>query len=141
MNRNIKFTTNVLRNTCQQFLRKYSDQPTRVEKTVNSVTLLGRVGNEPQKRGNEQHPVVMFSIATHNNYKYENGDWAQSTDWHRVVVFKPALRESVLNFLKKGQRALVTGKITYGEVIDPQGKPRLSPSIVADDVILFQGSS
>lgn len=36
---------------------------------VNTVTILGRVGADPQKRGNEEHPVVTFSVATHNNYK------------------------------------------------------------------------
>lgn len=40
---------------------------------LNQVTLLGRVGGEPQKRGNEEHPVVTFSLATHVNYKYEGG--------------------------------------------------------------------
>lgn len=33
------------------------------------MTILGRVGADPQKRGNEEHPVVTFSVATHNNYK------------------------------------------------------------------------
>lgn len=37
------------------------------------VTLLGRVGGEPQKRGTEEHPVVIFSLATHTNYKYDTG--------------------------------------------------------------------
>lgn len=36
---------------------------------INTVTLLGRVGADPQKRGSEEHPVVTFSVATHNNYK------------------------------------------------------------------------
>ncbi|KAG4075601.1 hypothetical protein HA402_003426 [Bradysia odoriphaga] len=139
MLRNIKFTSNILRNTCQQ-LRNYADQPSRVEKTVNNVTLLGRVGNEPQKRGNEEHPVVTFSVATHHNYKYENGDWAQRTDWHRIVVFKPSLRESVLSYLKKGQRAMITGKISYGEVVDQDGKPKLSTSIIADEVVMFNNN-
>jgi len=40
---------------------------------LNQVTLLGRVGGEPQKRGNEEHPVVIFSLATHINYKYDGG--------------------------------------------------------------------
>ncbi|CAO1435634.1 unnamed protein product [Diamesa serratosioi] len=106
--------------------------------TINTVTILGRVGADPQKRGNEEHPVVTFSVATHNNYKYESGDWVQRTDWHRIVVFKPALRESVQSYLKKGQRALITGKITYGEITDQEGKSRLSTSIIADDVVFFQ---
>lgn len=40
---------------------------------INQVTLLGRVGGEPQKRGNDNHPVVTFSVATHTNYKYDDG--------------------------------------------------------------------
>lgn len=35
---------------------------------INKVTLLGRVGADPQKRGSEEHPVVVFSMATHQNY-------------------------------------------------------------------------
>lgn len=126
---------------------------------INSVTLLGRVGADPQLRGNAQHPVVTFSLATHTNYKwvlfeliniklivicfirYENGDWAQRTEWHRVVVFKPNLRETVMEFLKKGQRAMVQGKITYGEITDQQGNQKPSTSILADDVIFFRESS
>ncbi|XP_055904091.1 single-stranded DNA-binding protein, mitochondrial [Eupeodes corollae] len=112
--------------------------PPKVEKTINNVTILGRVGADPQLKGNKEHPVVTFSVATHNNYKYENGDWAQRTDWHRVVVFKPALRDTVMEYLKKGQRTLVQGKLTYGEITDQQGSQRPSTSIIADDIIFFR---
>ncbi|XP_052868482.1 single-stranded DNA-binding protein, mitochondrial [Anopheles cruzii] len=120
------------------FQRALCTDSSRIEKTVNTVTLLGRVGADPQRRGNDEHPVVMFSVATHSNYKYESGDWMQKTDWHRVVVFKPGLRDSVLSYLKKGQRTLVTGKITYGEITDQEGKQRTTSSIIADDVIFLQ---
>lgn len=40
---------------------------------MNQVCLLGRVGGDPQKRGSEEHPVVVFSLATHTNYKYDGG--------------------------------------------------------------------
>ncbi|KAM7359214.1 mitochondrial single stranded DNA-binding protein [Cochliomyia hominivorax] len=134
------FVNNILR--CAES-RLYSSEapPQRTEKTINTVTLLGRVGADPQLRGNAQHPVVTFSLATHTNYKYENGDWAQRTEWHRVVVFKPNLRETVMEFLKKGQRAMVQGKITYGEITDQQGNQKPSTSILADDVIFFRESS
>lgn len=75
-----------------------------------------------------------------NIIRYENGDWAQRTDWHRVVVFKPSLRDSVMNYLRKGQRTLVTGKVTYGEITDHEGKSRLTTSIIADDVVFFQNA-
>ncbi|KAL5287163.1 SSBP1 family protein [Megaselia abdita] len=115
-----------------------TEQPARIEKTVNNVTLLGRVGADPQLKGSVQHPVVTFSIATHSNYKYENGDWAQRTEWHRVVVFKPNLRDTVMDYLKKGNRAMIQGKLSYGEIVDAEGKQRPSTSIIADDIIFFR---
>ncbi|XP_017469559.1 PREDICTED: single-stranded DNA-binding protein, mitochondrial [Rhagoletis zephyria] len=115
-----------------------TEAPQRVEKTVNNVTILGRVGADPQMRGSVEHPVVMFSVATHANYRYENGDWAQRTEWHRVVVFKPALRDTVMQHLKKGQRTMVQGKITYGEITDQSGNQKTTTSIIADDVIFFR---
>uniref|UniRef100_A0A182SAM0 Single-stranded DNA-binding protein n=2 Tax=Neocellia TaxID=44535 RepID=A0A182SAM0_9DIPT len=62
----------------------------------------------------------------------------QKTDWHRVVVFKPGLRDAVMSYLKKGQRTMITGKITYGEITDQEGKQRGTTSIIADDVIFLQ---
>ncbi|GBP07009.1 Single-stranded DNA-binding protein, mitochondrial [Eumeta japonica] len=112
----------------------------RTEKTINQVTLLGRVGSDPQKRGNQEHPVVNFSLATHFSYRYESGDILQRTDWHRISIFKPGLRETVYNYLKKGQRVYVTGKLSYGEVKLDDGQVRTASTIVADDVIFFQNS-
>ncbi|XP_069682553.1 single-stranded DNA-binding protein, mitochondrial isoform X5 [Periplaneta americana] len=108
--------------------------------SLNEVTLLGRVGGEPQKRGTEEHPVVIFSLATHTNYKYDTGEFVQRTDWHRICVFKPSLRDTVYTYLKKGQRVYVSGRLTYGEVKDEEGNPRTTTAIVADDVIFFQTS-
>ncbi|XP_044748065.1 single-stranded DNA-binding protein, mitochondrial [Coccinella septempunctata] len=117
-----------------------SQEPARVEKTINNVQLLGRVGADPQRKGSEQHPVAVFSVATHSNYRYESGEFLQRTEWHRVICFKPGLRETILTYLKKGQRVHVTGRITYGEIRGEDGKPRTTTSIAADDVIFFQSS-
>ncbi|XP_026765222.1 single-stranded DNA-binding protein, mitochondrial [Galleria mellonella] len=111
----------------------------KTEKTINQVTLLGRVGADPQKRGSEEHPVVNFPLATHFSYKYESGDILQRTDWHRISIFKPALRDTVYKYLKKGQRVYVTGKLSYGEVKLDDGQVRTASTVVADDVIFFQG--
>lgn len=102
------------------------------------MQLLGRVGADPEKKGNDQHPIAVFSLATHSNYRYETGEFLQRTEWHRIVCFKPGLRESVLNYLRKGQRVHVTGRITYGEIKDQNGNPRTTTSIAAEDIIFFQ---
>jgi len=65
------------------------------------LLLPGRVGVEPQVRGSEEHPVVVFSLAT--NFRYKKGEeYMSSTDWHNVAVFKPSLRESVHQNVSKG---------------------------------------
>ncbi|XP_045492214.1 single-stranded DNA-binding protein, mitochondrial [Colias croceus] len=108
------------------------------EKTINQVTLLGRVGADPQKRGSEEHPVINFPLATHFSYKYESGDILQRTDWHRISVFRPGLRDTVYKYLKKGQRVYVTGKLSYGEVKLDDGQVRTASTVIADDIIFFQ---
>nr|CAG4647623.1 EOG090X0O5J [Megafenestra aurita]SVE92823.1 EOG090X0O5J [Megafenestra aurita] len=109
-----------------------------LEKTINSVTLLGRVGSNPVKRGSVEHPVVTFSLATNSNYSYSNGDVTQKTEWHRICVFKPYLRDSTFKYTSKGQRVLVQGRIIYGEIRDAEGQVKPTTSIVADDVIFFK---
>lgn len=63
---------------------------------------------------------------------------SQKTEWHRVCVFKPYLRDVALNYVGKGQRVLVQGRIIYGETKDSEGVTRHTSSIVADDVIFFK---
>lgn len=104
---------------------------------INSVQILGRVGADPQKKGTESHPIAVFSVATHTNYRYESGEFLQRTEWHRVVCFKPGLRETVWNYLKKGQRVYVSGRITYGEMVGEDGKSKSTTAIAADDVIFL----
>ncbi|XP_076299013.1 mitochondrial single stranded DNA-binding protein isoform X2 [Lasioglossum baleicum] len=132
---------NVMSKTMQSILGincKQMCTDVKLEKTINQITLLGRVGNDPQKKGNDEHPLVTFSLATHSNYKYGNGDFVQRTDWHKVCVFKPMLRETVTNYLKRGQRILVMGKISYGEFKDSEGQTKYSTAVIADEIVFFQ---
>jgi len=112
------------------------------EKSVNSVTLLGRVGIHPQMRGSEEHPVVSFTLATTIRYKPKNSSFDElvsKTDWHNVAVFKPLLRESVYETVMKGNRVMVQGRIMYGTVEDKKtGQIRTTTTIVAEDVIRFK---
>lgn len=69
-----------------------------------------------------------------------SGDVVQRTDWHKICVFKPNLRENVYTYLKKGQRVLVSGKISYGEYKDEEGVIKSSTAVIADDVIFFHNN-
>eukprot|EP00094_Tigriopus_californicus_P005222 TCALIF_05035-PA protein Name:"Similar to mtSSB Single-stranded DNA-binding protein, mitochondrial (Drosophila melanogaster)" AED:0.11 eAED:0.11 QI:0/0/0.5/0.5/1/1/2/132/152 len=113
-----------------------------IEKSINSVTLLGRVGVNPQLRGTENHPVVTFSLATNVRYKSTKPDtqeetWQVKTDWHNIAVYRPYLRTTIHENVTKGQRVLVQGRIIYGSIEDNMGNTRHTTTIVADDVIRF----
>ncbi|CAH1397777.1 unnamed protein product [Nezara viridula] len=120
-----------------EFEEKHNPSTQRAyEKTINQVTLLGRVGNEPLKKGTPEHTVVVFSLATHNNYRYETGEFKEKTDWHRICVFKPSLQDLTFSYLRKGMRIYVTGKIGYGSITD-SGTTKAVTSIVAEDIIFL----
>lgn len=80
---------------------------------------------------------ILLTIFQFNVFRCDNDDWAQRTDWHQIVVFRPDLRENVKNYLTKGQRVLLNGRITYGEIRDKDGITRNTTSIVADDITFF----
>lgn len=88
--------------------------------------------------------MVVYFVFTHlfyfsNYYHYYLMilESTQKTDWHRVVVFRPGLRDTVYNYLQKGQRIHVSGRLIYGEVKDESGNSRTTTSIAADDIIFF----
>lgn len=113
------------------------ERTTTLEKSINQVTLLGRVGIEPQLRGSDANPVVIFTLATNSNYRYETGQVQQRTQWHRISVFKPFLRNSVHQHMRKGSRVLVQGRLVYGEVTDAKGVDHITSTVVADDVVFL----
>ncbi|GIY64365.1 single-stranded DNA-binding protein, mitochondrial [Caerostris darwini] len=118
--------------------RQYNEDASNIslEKSVNHVTLLGRAGMNPQLRGSEVSPVVVFTLATNVNYKFET-EFRQKTDWHKISVFKDSLRDTVLKYLKKGHRVYVDGRIVYSEYSDTKGNTLNSTTIVANDIIFL----
>lgn len=79
-------------------------------------------------------------MATHSNYRYATGEFLQRTEWHRMVCFKPGLRETILEFMKKGQRVFVSGRLTYGEIKGEDGKAKSTTAIAVEDLIFLQNS-
>lgn len=94
-------------------------------------------------RGTEEKPITTFSLATNTTWKAESpapggSEWTHRTDWHNVVVFKRGLREQAYNYVTKGARIHVTGRIIYGEVTDKTGVKRHTTSIAAEDIIYVE---
>ncbi|XP_012980486.1 single-stranded DNA-binding protein, mitochondrial isoform X2 [Mesocricetus auratus] len=111
---------------------------------MNRVQLLGRVGQDPVMRQVEgKNPVTIFSLATNemwrsgDNETYQMGDVSQKTTWHRISVFRPGLRDVAYQYVKKGARVFVEGKVDYGEYMDKNNVRRQATTIIADNIIFL----
>jgi single-strand DNA-binding protein len=97
---------------------------------LNSITLVGFVGSDPEQRqakGNGSKFAVL-SIATQRSWKNTEDEWVSKVDWHRVVIFRPRLVESVLNTIKKGTHVLVEGELVSSTYERADGKSKKSAS-------------
>uniref|UniRef100_A0A8C6LFH9 Single-stranded DNA binding protein 1 n=1 Tax=Nothobranchius furzeri TaxID=105023 RepID=A0A8C6LFH9_NOTFU len=100
----------------RQVVRNMStDQSLVLERSINKVQLLGRVGQDPVMRQVEgRNPVTIFSLATNEMWRSgetetsSTGDVSQKTTWHRISVFKPGLRDVAYQYVKKGYEHLVS---------------------------------
>ena len=88
-------------------------------------------------------PVTIFSLATNEmwqsgeNETYQMGDVSQKKTWHRISVFRPGLRDVVYQYVKKGSRIYVEGKVDYGEYTDKNNVRRQATTIIADNIIFL----
>ena len=81
--------------------------------TVNKVILVGNIGKDPELKTFENGGKVLnFPLATTESWKDpKTGERVSQTDWHNVVFRKTALAELGEQFLKKGMKIYVEGKI------------------------------
>ncbi|XP_057180238.1 single-stranded DNA-binding protein, mitochondrial isoform X3 [Triplophysa rosa] len=118
----------MLRNASAQILKQFvrhrsTDTSLILERSINRVQLLGRVGQDPVMRQVEgRNPVTIFSMATNEMWRSGEGettsaDVSQKTTWHRISVFKPGLRDVAYQYVKKGSRILVEGKLDYDNIV------------------------
>lgn len=102
---------------------------------VNKVILIGNVGKDPDVRympnGNA---VANVTLATSESWKDKNsGETQERTEWHRVVFFR-RLAEIVGEYVKKGSKIYIEGKLQTRKWQDQSGQDRYTTEIVADEM-------
>ena len=83
--------------------------------------------------------VCSFSLALNRSYKGNDGEWIESTDYIDIVAWGP-LGERVGQFLHKGSRALVQGRI-QSRSWEQEGVKRSKIEVVASDVTFLDSRS
>lgn len=108
--------------------------------SLNKVSLLGRVGKDPEIRYSPQDPdqiVVSFSIATGGEkYTDKNGQQQVSeTQWHNCTAFK-GIAKVISQYVFKGSQIYIDGKIKYEKYTAKDGVEKTATKIIIDNLIL-----
>lgn len=104
---------------------------------TNQVTLKGFLGQDPKiSHTTTGGKIASLSLATTEGYKGKDGKWVNETEWHKVVVYSPAIAELLEKNAKKGTQLQVVGKLKTREWKDKVGGKRYTTEIVVSG---FQG--
>jgi len=102
---------------------------------VNKVILIGNLGQDPEVRYMPNGGAVCnITVATSESWKDKNtGENQEKTEWHRVVMFR-RLAEIAGEYLKKGSKVFIEGKLQTRKWQDQQGQDRYTTEIIADNM-------
>ena len=101
---------------------------------VNKVILIGNLGSDPEVRYTPSGvPVANFSLATTETWTDKSGERQERTEWHRLVLWRK-LAEIAGQYLKKGGKLYVEGKLQTRSWDDQSGQKRYSTEVVVNDM-------
>ena len=102
---------------------------------INKVILVGNLGADPETRYTPSNTAVTnLRLATSESWRDRNsGETQERTEWHRVVMFN-RLAEIAAEYLRKGSKVYVEGKLQTRKWQDQNGQDRWSTEIVANEM-------
>jgi len=106
--------------------------------SVNKALIIGNLGQDPEiKYTQSGSPVANLSVATSERWKDKNtGEQKEQTEWHRVVVFG-RLAEIAEQYLKKGSKVFIEGKIQTRDWEDAEGNKKYTTEVVAREMTML----
>ena len=108
--------------------------------TVNKVIILGRLGQDPDVRVTATGTqVVNLNVATTEiGAKDQQGNRAEVTEWHRIVLFGRTA-EVASQYLSKGSQVYIDGRLQTRKWQDQNGQDRYSTEIVGNELQFIGG--
>ncbi|HLP70427.1 MAG TPA: single-stranded DNA-binding protein [Rhizobium sp.] len=112
--------------------------------SVNKVTLIGHLGADPEVRRTQGgNPVVSFSLATSETWRDRtSGERKEKTDWHNIVIWNEGLCKIAEQYLRKGSKVYIEGKLQTRKWQDQNGNDRYSTEVILQfkaELVLLSG--
>ena len=109
---------------------------------LNKVILIGNLGRDPETRYMTNGDAVCnFSVATSESWTDRNsGQRQERTEWHNIVLYRK-LAEIAAQYLKKGSKVYLEGKIQSRKYTDKQSVERTAYDIVCSEMKMLDSKS
>ncbi|WP_417330292.1 single-stranded DNA-binding protein [Halomonas cupida] len=107
---------------------------------INKVILIGNLGQDPEVRFTPSGTAVAnLNLATTDTWMdRQSGQRQERTEWHRIVLFNK-LAEIAQQYVKKGSKLYIEGRLQTRKWQDQNGQDRYSTEIVANDMQMLDG--
>ena len=106
---------------------------------VNKVILIGNLGQDPEVRYMPNgKAVAIFSVATSEVWTDQQGQKQERTEWHRCVIYA-RLAEIAGEYLKKGSKVYLEGRLQTREWQDQQGQKHYTTEIIVGEMQMLDG--
>lgn len=107
--------------------------------SVNKVTLIGRLGADPEVRYTQGgQPVASLRMATSENWTDRDGQRKERTEWHSITVWGKQA-ELCGQYLAKGRQVYIEGRLQTREYTDREGINRKAVEIVSNQIVFLGG--
>ncbi len=104
---------------------------------LNKVMVIGNLGADPEMRYTaDGNALTNFRVASSRNYTTPEGERREETEWFSVVAWRK-LAEQCSQFLQKGRRVYVEGRLRTRSWDTPDGQKRYRTEVVADRVLFL----
>lgn len=109
---------------------------------VNKVIIIGHLGNDPEMRTMPNGDAVAnISVATSESWTDKNtGERREITEWHRIVFYRRQA-EIVEQYLSKGSKIYIEGKLRTRKWQDQSGQDRYLTEIIGDSLQMLDSKS
>ena len=106
---------------------------------VNKVILIGNLGQDPEVRYMPNGKAVAnITVATSESWKDQQGQLQERTEWHRCAMYA-RLAEIAGEYLKKGSKVYLEGRLQTREWQDQQGQKRYTTEIIVNEMQMLDG--
>ena len=108
---------------------------------INKVILIGHLGRDPQMRYfPDGTPICQFSVATSETWKdKQTQEQKQTTEWHKIVLIRK-LADIGGQYLKKGSKVYVEGKLTTRKWQNQLGQDQYTTEVRADHMQMLSSA-